>query len=207
MPLSDSSDLLQHVAHRIIVAWLETHGMTDIEAGGRLVSLTGKAVDIACTSRGTRHRIKLKPDAYFGTDAAKISDRALSFYRADAQAFGIETVANAFTKEPGWIFESQADSLYYYFLALSQDEEEIRALAAEPDQVFFSELAVDRDELVVVPMREMREWFEANQDRYAARPVSAGRTTSWFRLVPRADVQSAVPGINRVGPVFRGLAT
>lgn len=201
----DSAALLQQVANRILSAWLASQGRTEIEVAGRLVSLTGHSVDIACTWRGARQRIKVKPDPYYGIDPAKISDRALSFYRLDAHAFAIETVSDAVTRQPGWVFDSQADYLYYYYLVLSQTEEEIAALAGEPDEVFFSEIAVDRDELVILPMRETRAWFEGNQDRYASRPVSTGPTAAWYRLVPRADLQSAVGGINRVGPVFRSI--
>lgn len=204
MPPADAT-LLQRVAERILVAWLEAQGKTDIAMGGRLTSLTGRSVDVSYALNGRRRRIKIKPDTYFGVDEAKIRDRSMGFYRADVNAYALETVADALTRQPGWMFDSHADDLYYYYLTIGQPHDEIEALAAEPDQVFFSELAVERDELTVLPMHSTREWFAAHQDGYAARPVMTATGSSWYRLVPRDDLHAAVGGINRVGPVFRGL--
>lgn len=181
-------------------------GRVDVESTGGKASFGGPGVDLMYAWQGTRMRIKVKPDPYYGVDPAKTRDRALGFYRSEESAFAFEAVANSATREPGWVFESSADELYYYFLAIAQHEEEIRALMAEPDEVFFSELAVDRDELVIMPMRETREWFEANFERFTPRPVVVGGASAWYRLVPRKEIESEVAGIRSAGPIFRMLA-
>jgi len=198
--------LLQDVAERIIMRWLTERGRLEVQPTAGREALDGQAVDITYAWQGGRHKIKVKPDPYYGSDAAKIADRSLSFYRADASAYAFESIANSATREPGWVAGSAADELYYYRLALGQTEEEIRALMNEPDDVFFSELWVDRDELVIMPMAAARSWFSANADAYQARPVMVGGVAAWYRLVPRDDIDSSLPGINIVGPVFRSLA-
>lgn len=196
--------LLQDAAERILVSWMTAQGRLDARTTDHMESL-GRGVDITYAWQGGQHRIKVKPDPYFGTDSAKINDRSLPFYRAEASAFAFEAVANAATREPGWMFDSSAVDLYYYFLALPQTEDEVRALMGEPDEVFFSELVVERDELVVLPMRGTRLWFEANFERYTPRPVMVGGASAWYRLVPRADIIGSVAGINSVGPVFASV--
>lgn len=196
--------LLQDVAERILVRWLSAQGRVNARRTDHLESL-GRGVDITYAWQGGQQRIKVKPDPYFGTDATKINDRSLTFYRAEASAFAFEAVANAATREPGWMFESSAAEIYYYFLALPQTEDEVRALMDEPDEVFFSELVVERDELVVLPMRGTRQWFEDNFERYTPRPVMVGGASAWYRLVPKSDIIGSVAGINSVGSVFASL--
>lgn len=205
MPLSGTS-LLQNVAERILVRWLTQQGKLDVRLTGGVRSLGGRSVDLTYAWQGGRHRVTVKPDPYYGTDPSLISDRSLSFYRADASAYGLEAVANAATREPGWAVESDADDVYYYFLALSQAEDEVAAITAEPDEVFFSELAVGRDDLVVIPGKQLRTWFEANAGKYTSRPVLSGPTSAWYRMVPRDELDRAVPGIRHAGSVFSSLA-
>lgn len=197
--------LLQRVAERIIAGYLRSTGRVDVVQTEGRASYGGKGVDITYAWEGSTRRIKVKPDPYFGTEGAKVGNRDLVFYRSDASAYAIEAVANAATREPGWMFDSPADDLYYYFLAINQPEDEIRALLSEPDEVFFSELAVDRDELVIMPMRGTREWFEAHYQDYTPRPVLLGGASAWYRLVPRADLDGKVPGSTRPGAVFRSI--
>ncbi len=199
--------LLQDVAERIVARWLGERGKLDVQDATGREALGGRAVDLTYAWQGSRHKIKVKPDPYFGTDPGKIADRSLTFYRADASAYAFESIANSATREPGWVSGSDADELFYYRLALGQTEEEIRALMNEPDEVFFSELEVDRDELVTMPMAAARAWFDSNADNYQARPVIVGGVAAWYRLVPRADIDSAVQGLKIVGPVFRSLST
>jgi len=198
--------LLQDVAERIISRWLVERGRFDVQiTGGNEALGAGKGVDLTYAWQGGRRRIKVKPDPYFGSDPSKISDRSLTFYRPDASAYAFESIANSATRQPGWAEDSDADELYYYRLALAQTEEEIAALMNEADAVFFSELWVDRDELVVLPMHETRTWFVANAEKYQARPVITGGVSSWNRLIPRADIDTAVAGLNNVGSIFRSL--
>jgi len=59
---------------------------------------------------------------------------------------------------------------------------------------------------VVLPMRETRAWFEANHERYTPRPVLYGGGSGWYRLVPRKDIESAVPKIRSLGSIFSALS-
>ena len=195
--------LLQDVAVRIVARWLRERGRLDVQITSGREAMGGRAVDLVYAWQGRSLKIKVKPDPYFGTDEAKIRDRSLTFYRADASAYAFESIANSATREPGWVSDSVADELYYYRIALGQTEDEVRALMSEPDEVFFSELWVDRDELVTMPMDAVRRWFEANADNYQSRPVITDGVAAWYRLVPREDVDSAVQGLAVVGPLFR----
>lgn len=198
--------LLQSVAERIIARHLEATGKVDVAVVSAYQSLGGRGIDLTYAWQGGQRGIKVKPDAYFGVDPEKVRDRSLLFYREDAGSFAFEAVANSATRAPGWIFESGADDLYYYYLALSQDEDEVSALLTEPDAVFFSELRVDRDDLLVLPMKETREWFGRTFESYVPRPVMLGGVSAWYRLVPRDELEREVRGVKDIGAVFAGLA-
>jgi hypothetical protein len=197
---------LQAVAERIVARYLR-RGITDVQIVSSFTMHADRGVDIVVNSpSGFRRTIKVKADPYFGTDAGKIGDRSLSYYRADTGSLAFEVLANSATKEPGWMMGSEADDLYYYYLALAQDEADVAALLQERDEVFFSEIRVERDELIILPMDEARAWFEQHADKYPPRPVFVGGSPAWYRLVPRSDVQMQVKGVRIVGPVFPGLA-
>lgn len=200
------SALLHEVAQRIITSHLRFAGAVDVNPIDARLGGPSGSVDITCVLGGTRRNVKVKADAYFGTDAAKCADRELPFYRPDGHAYAFEAISDAVTREPGWMFSSPADYLYYYRLILAQPEAEVAALVAEPDVVLFAELRVDRDELRVLPMAATREWFEGTFEHYTPRPVHVGTHTAWYRLVPMSDLDSAVPGIEVVGGIFERLA-
>ncbi|MDA3936886.1 MAG: hypothetical protein PF636_08545 [Actinomycetota bacterium] len=202
---SVGAQLLQAVSNRVIAQFLRSSGHRDVVISNRDGD-TSAPVDITCDYAGRRRRIKVKSDSYFGVDAVKIADRNLSFYRADMDCYAFESISNHMTREPGWMFNSDADDLYYFYIALSQTEEEIAALLSEPDAVFFSELLVDRDQLLILPMGETRGWFEANFEKYTPRPVSVGEHAAWYRLIPRQDIDKKLKGIRVVGSVFADLA-
>jgi hypothetical protein len=200
VPQLTGSPLHHAVACRVIGRYLAN-------TGGRGVLLpetfTGESegVDITCSRGGRAWALKVKADAYFGTEPGKIADRALAFYRREGSDYAFEAISNNVTRQPGWIFQSQADQLYYYFLALGQPESEIAALLAEPDAVFFAELKVERDDLHVIPMEQLRGWFETHFEDYTPRPVLMGDHSAWYRLVPRDVLRATVP-VTVVGPVF-----
>jgi hypothetical protein len=197
--------LLQNVAERILAAYLRSIGAQDVETVSSFEALGGHGVDVIFTRDGARKQIKVKPDPYFGTDASKVNDRSRAFYRANAESYAFEAVANTATRAPGWIFSSPSDEIYYYRVALLQQEDEIRALMSEPDEVFFSELGVERDDLQILQMSEARAWFETHFEEYTPRPVMLGGAAAWYRLVPRRDIEGAIVGISNVGPVFERL--
>lgn len=197
--------LLQSVAERIIAAHLKQSGVHNVEVVSGFEALGGHGVDVIFSQDGERRQIKVKPDPYFGTDTAKVNDRARVFYRATADAYAFEAVANTATRAPGWIFSSPSDDIYYYRLALTQEEDEIKALLGEPDEVFFSELSVERDDLQIMDMAAVRSWFEDHFEDYTPRPVMLGGAAAWYRLVPRGDLERAVTGIRNAGSVFSRL--
>ncbi len=194
------SALHHAVACRILGRHLARNGATAAvrvpEAGE-----TGRA-DLTFTRGGRARAVKVKADPYFGTDPGKIADRRLTFYRREGSDYAFEAISHSVTRQPGWIFNSEADDLYYYFLALGQPEREVAALVAEPDDVFFGELAVDRDDLHVIRMAPLRQWFEASFEQYTPRPVLVGDHSAWYRIVPRAVLAAAVP-VTVTGSVFR----
>lgn len=197
--------LLQQVAERIVAAYLTAAGKADVTVVSGFESFRARSVGITYSSHAGACQIKVKPDPYFGTDPAKVNNRALTFYRADAGSYAFEAVANSATRAPGWMFDSEADDLYYYYLALAQDEDEVRALLGESDDVLFSELKVDRDELWILPMAETRIWFERHFEEYPPRPVMLAGAAAWYRLVPKSDIQRAVPQIKNVGSLSASL--
>lgn len=203
MKLTGSS-LIHEVGKRILARHLELAGARDVQlsAPARVDPI---GVDIRRTEGGDLVAAKVKVDCYCGTDAAKIADRNLSFYRRDSGSYALEAIADGATRAPGWVFSSMADQLLYYRLAIARPEAEVAALLGSPDAVFFSELGVEHDELRIVPLRELRAWFEQSMDRYTTRPVMSGGNSAWYRLVPMAELDSAVPGVRTVGPVYRGL--
>ncbi len=198
------SELLHAVAGRILVRYLRGKGYSDAMLTADILD-AAEGVDLTYTSAGRRIGVKIKADSYYGIDPQKVSDRDLSFYRNETHSYGFEAIADAATRQPGWLQRSGADELYYYRLALGQTEEEIAALMEEPDEVFFGELKVERDVLKVLPMRELQAWFEATGDRYTSRPVVTNGHAAWYRIVPEADVEASVKGMRDAGPVFSAI--
>jgi len=198
------STLLQAVAERIIAKYLLVRGASRAEVVSDGDS-QGVGVDIVAIEGRVSRLIKVKADPYFGTDSRKIGDRGLAFYRADAGCLAFEAVANGVTRSLGWTLASEAQDLYYYYLALGQTQDEVRALLAEPDEVFYSEIAVERDELLILPMDRIRAWFEEHHQDYAPRPVMHEGVASWYRLVPRADVEKALGRVSSSGAIFPRL--
>ena len=200
-------DLLQSVAARILERHLRESGVAGVlRVDGNSDPARLAGVDIVCNRAGHGVKIKVKADAYFGTDPRKIADQGLTFYRAPVSAYAFETISHHVTRDPGWMFNSLADELYYYFLALDQPEEEIAALMDGPDEVFFSELSVERDDLHVLPMPTLRDWFDANNERYTPRPVKIGDHSGWYRIIPVSDIDGTVPGVVHKGAVFARLS-
>jgi hypothetical protein len=193
--------LLHEVAKRILVRYLLRCGASDVDGELR----PENAVDLWYTLGGVRVAAKVKADPYFGTDPVLIADRSLSFYRADTDSYAFETLADTTVRAPGWMQRSGADELLYYRVAIAQPEPEVAALMYGPDEVFFGELAVERDDLRILPMPALREWFAREQARYTPRPVIAHGRPAWYRIVPASEVHAAVPGIRAVGPVYRTL--
>lgn len=202
---SSGFSLLHEVAVRILGDRVRSLGRSDVVTGVAAAQ-TGRMVDIASVQGPAAVRIKVKSDPYIGDDATSISDRDLPFYRGVSDTMALEAVADAATRSEGWALASQADQLWYYRIALSAPEDEVRALLAEPDAVFYAELPVAADDLAELDMRALRSWFEENMGAYPSRPVAVGGTSSWQRLVPRQMLLDTLPGVHVIGPVFAEIA-
>lgn len=196
--------LLHAVAVRIVVRYLQKNGLVDVRANAAASpSSAPDTADVTYMTPTGRRGIQVRPDPYVGGDPQKVSDRSRSFYRADAGVFAFETVAT--NRQPGWLFSSVADELYYYCLAIDQTSAEVEVLNRESDETFFKTLHVDRDELFVIPFTPLRAWVEPRQESFATRPVVRDGGAAWYRLVPRGDVLANVPGARSVGGVFASL--
>lgn len=199
------SPLIHEVGKRILGRYLETAGARDVELSPAMrVDATG--VDIRRVEGLSPITAKVKVDYYYGNDSAKIANRDYTFYRTDTGSYALEAIADTATRAPGWVVTSLADQLLYYRLALPRPEAEVAALLESPDGVFFSELGVDRDELRIVPMHALREWFDRSNDRYMPRPVITGGRSAWYRIVPMTELEAGVPGVTVVGPVYSRLS-
>jgi hypothetical protein len=198
------SQLIHEVGKRILRRFYEQQGAFDVElsAAARIDPI---GVDMRRRENGTTIASKVKVDTYCGTDPAKIADRNLVFYRSDTSSYAFEAIADSATRAPGWVMSSMADELLYYRVAIARPEDEVAVLLNSPDGVFFSELGVEHDDLRLVPMRELRAWFEQSNDRYMSRPVISGDRSAWYRIVPFADVESAIKGVRLIGPVYKRL--
>jgi len=199
------SALIHEVGKRILRRHFENAGCRDVELTS--ASRTDAAgIDMRRTEGVARVTAKIKIDYYCGVDPAKIANRDFVFYRSDTASYALESIADTATRAPGWVLSSMADQLLYYRIAIARPEAEISALLESPDGVFFSELGVERDDLRIVPMRELRTWFEQSMDRYTPRPVITAGRSSWHRIVPMAELEAAIRGVLAVGPVYSRLS-
>lgn len=199
------SPLIHEVGKRILGRYLETSGARDVELSPA-TRADGTGIDIRRTEGLTAITAKVRVDYYYGNDQAKIANRDFTFYRTDTASYALEAIADTATRAPGWVLTSSADQLLYYRIALPRPEAEIAALLESPDGVFFTELGVDRDELRILPMRALRDWFDRSNDRYTPRPVITGGRSAWYRIVPIAELDAGVPGVIVVGSVYSRLA-
>lgn len=199
------SPLMHEVGKRILGRYLETAGGRNVELAPSMRS-DATGIDIRRLEGAESVTAKVKVDYYCGADAEKIANRDLPFYRADTASYALEAIADTATRAAGWVQTSLADQLLYYRLAIPRPEAEIAALLDSPDGVFFSELGVERDDLRVLPIRELRSWFERSNDLYPPRPVITGGRSAWYRIVPMAELEAVVAGVRVVGPIYGALS-
>lgn len=196
--------LIREVGKRILGRYLESAGSRDVELSPAMRS-DATGVDIRRSDGFSKLASKVKVDCYCGTDPVKIANRDFVFYRADTGSYALEAMADTTTRAAGWVQYSLADELLYYRIAIPRTEEEIAALLESPDGVFFAELGVERDDLRVIPMQALRTWFEESNERYPPRPVVTNGRSAWYRIVPMAELEAAVPGVRVIGAVYSRL--
>jgi hypothetical protein len=196
-------ELLQRIAERVIARYLVRSGMREVTIARRVRSNGhGSGVDITYARFGRTVRAKVKADPYCGADPLNADDRSLPFYRPDKGEYALEFASRERGRRAGWALESEADELFYYFVAIAQTEEELAELVEEDDEVFFPRLRVVRDDLRIVPMDGLRTWFRERQGDFASRPVQVGERMAWYRLIPRVEFERSVEGIAHVGGIY-----
>lgn len=160
MPRQISMQRGVHVANQAaadIEAWLrglpQTQTLQNVEADPHYREID---VDLLWTTHKGRYRIEIKGDRWHRTGN-----------------FFFETHSNKEKGTPGCFLYTQADLLFYYFVASKV--------------------------LYILPMPACREWFEHNIDRFAVRetttPVGTDFYTTVGRLVPIKVVLSEVEGV------------
>jgi hypothetical protein len=195
---------MHEVGKRIIGRYLAAGGARNVEIAP-FMRTDAIGIDIRRLEGPETVTAKVKVDYYCGTDPAKIANRDFTFYRTDTASYALEAISDTSTRAAGWMQTSLADQLFYYRLAIPRQEAEIAALLESPDGVFFTELGVERDDLRIVPMRELRSWFERSNDLYPPRPVITGGRSAWYRIVPMSELEAAVAGVRVVGPIYATL--
>ncbi|MBI5651149.1 MAG: hypothetical protein HZC40_12000 [Chloroflexi bacterium] len=153
----DATNAVAANATREIIAWLtnraETIRVENVEADPRYQKMD---VDLIWVTREGARQIEIKADRYHRTGN-----------------FFFETASNRERNTPGCFLYTQADWLFYYFVAPRT--------------------------LYILPVRETREWFLQNCDRFQERatttPVGDARYTTVGKLVPIAEVLRVVARI------------
>jgi len=148
-----------------------------------------KGIDLVLNLPNAQKRtIDLKVDSYYGSDPSR---RIRGLCNPDSGFILFETISQLQYDRsrtvsangtlpvrqradvPGWFFTSSADEVYYYFLALLNNETELNPLYAQyvelvkgnqpTDEVenrLLQELRVDKDLLVSFSLSEARAWYE-----------------------------------------------
>jgi hypothetical protein len=130
------------------------------------------------------YSIDLKVDSYIGSDPSR---KIRGLCNPDSRMILIETLSQLQydrTKSDvkGWFFTSEADEIFYYYLALLNDEAELTRVYSEYREAakqgaktatienrLISSLKVDNDLLVSYSLSEARKWYECVGSRL---PVS-----------------------------------
>lgn len=164
--------------------------------------------------------IDLKTDSYFGSTDKKT--RGLC--NPDSGAILIEIISQLrydrrLADAEGWFFTSDADFIYYYFIALFNESQDLTPLfreyrvlersgenTRELEERLIRTLKVDRDLLITYDLKETRRWYDgAPEDIFsqfvgASNPgyVTVSRRVDRSRFVqegPGSDLGSIYPRV------------
>jgi len=173
-----------------------------------------KGVDLVLhdPTNGTR-TVDVKVDSYYGSDPKR---RIRGLCNPDSGFILLETISQLqYDRKtdadstgtipvrskgdvPGWFFTEEADEVFYYYLALLNDEGELNPIYAEyvklvssgqsPVEVeneLLHHLKVDRDLLVTFRLNEARTWFKS-APASAFRGFAAAPNPTYLTLSRRA---------------------
>jgi len=137
-----------------------------------------KGIDLIVQGKET-FSIDLKTDSYMGTDPMrKIKGQC----NPDSGVMLIETISQLQYNRnksdvPGWFFTSEADEIYYYYLAVLNEAQELTDIHSEYKMKIKSKtdtrsvednlikaLKVDNDMLVTYNLKKARKWLSDNID-------------------------------------------
>jgi hypothetical protein len=164
-----------------------------------------RGVDLIIERASRRLAVKVRTDAYFGTDPSAIEDQDLAYYRRRADDFALETISHHLTREPGWMFSSDADKLWYYQACLLNTRPELEDALKFDDADMIQALDIEADRLRTVDMKRLRQWFDESHVEYPPRPVQTGDHLGWFRIIPDADIAVNAGPIETIGRLFGRL--
>lgn len=162
-------------------------------------------IDLLVTRGGAVDKAKVRTDSYYGSDRDSIDDHELPYYRKRSDDFALETISHHITREPGWMFNSTATQLWYYQAAVMNSKDELARALSLSDEQMVEAIEVEADRLRILPMPQLRKWFDTAHVNYPPRPVQVGDHLSWYRIIPAADLMKAVPGVITVGRLFGRL--
>lgn len=174
-----STKPLESIGLAVVKAWIRatdrTVAIDDVHDNPAWFS---KGVDLVLKRPGGIESIDLKVDSYFGTDPAK---KARGLYNLDSGVLLIETTSqlrydradlDRHPDVPGWFFTSQADTIYYYFVAIETPAATLKPILARREilknrngaaELFERELIgalnIERDELLTYSLEKARKWY------------------------------------------------
>lgn len=176
-------------------------------------------IDLIWNRPHERITIDLKTDSYIGSTAQKT--RGLC--NPDSGAILIEVTSQlhydrrlADKDEPGWFFTSQADYIYYYFIALLNRPKELTPFFKEYRQLeksgedtqileerLIRTLDVDKDLLITYSLNEARQWYEREPEDVFLQWVGAANPeyVTVSRRVDRERFVKEGPG-NLIGAIY-----
>lgn len=195
------TDAFAEFGLRAVALWAQRGGAT-VRRVDSLQEYSRQGIDLLVERGGSGQKIKVRTDSYYGTNESAIDDHDLPFYRRRADDLALETISHHITREPGWMFNSEADQLWYYQAVLMNTREELeRALSLE-DGAMIAEVDIEADRLRTIPMPPLRAWFDGAHVNYPPRPVQTGDHLAWFRIIPEADAKKAVGTVETQSKLF-----
>jgi hypothetical protein len=161
-----------------------------------------RGIDLTVEKDGSEIEVKVRTDAYFGRNPSAIENQDFPFYRRRADDFALETISHHLTREPGWMFSSNADRLWYYQACLLNTRDDLERALELSDAEMIDALNIEDDRLRIVDMKRLRQWFDEAHVEYPPRPVQTGDHLGWFRIIPDADISVNAGPVETVGRLF-----
>ncbi|MGA8904097.1 MAG: hypothetical protein WB661_03720 [Candidatus Bathyarchaeia archaeon] len=205
----------------VIKRYLERHStVRDVHADPMYFS---KGIDFIVEGKDSLS-IDLKVDSYIGTDKGR---KIRSQCNPDTNMILIETLSQLQydrrrSDVPGWFYTSEADEIYYYYLAVINDPQELNELYDEYrshikskmnlkpiEDRLIQAMKVDNDLLVTYDLREARKWLSEDMDKLKI-SYSGATNPTYVTVSLRIPRQSFLapngPGRNlgRIYPGIRG---